>query len=85
MDSPGGEHYLQDDGLPNERGGNSISNPTQSSFSNLPQNNEFAFPMRLHEMIHWVENKYRYFLHHIKWSSSGHAFMIQDPDAMASR
>ncbi len=74
----------REEGPPSETEGASSSRPSPPLLSNPPRNNDLAFPMRLHEMIQWVESNYPDSSCPIHWLSSGRAFMIRDHDELTT-
>ncbi len=84
MDSSGGNDR-EEEGPLSEREGNTSSRPSPPSLSKTtPRKNDLAFPMRLHEMIQWVESNYPDSSCPIYWLSSGRAFIIRDHDALTT-
>ncbi|KAL7466001.1 hypothetical protein ACHAXS_006289 [Conticribra weissflogii] len=84
MDSSGGNDH-EEEGPLSEREGNTSSRPSPPSLSKTtPRKNDLAFPMRLHEMIQWVESNYPDSSCPIHWLSSGRAFMIRDHDELTT-
>ncbi len=58
--------------------------PSCASSAIIPkvQNNDAAFPIRLHEMIEWVEDNYPNSIRPIYWSKNGRSFVIQDHESL---